>query len=306
MNEINSDKVRDERRALLNANFREFQQYLAKVRHFVANQKFDMAAIYGTVAAYQAANAHCGIFASANLERALREVSSHTIGSYPDRGPHCRPSVHEHVLHVATDAQPIGGLARMLWRWIEQDSERRHSVVLTRQSNLPVPNSLLQAVQQRGGSIHFLDAVIGGLLHRARKLRKMSRRYDYVVLHIWPGDVTAFLAFATSDRCPPVIYVNHADHHFWLGVSVSDVVANLRQSGVELSAQRRGVEISRNTLLPTLLLPVKRTLSKSEAKLRLGFDPDQVLLLSVARRIKYASRTGTNFLDIHSADLATA
>jgi hypothetical protein len=106
-------------------------------------------------------------------------------------------------------------------------------------------------------------------------------------LHTNPDDVIPVLAFARRKAMPPVVYLDHADQLFWLGVSITDVLASLRESGARLAQARRGIEASRISLLPIALSPFQRTLSRPQAKHNLGLAADDVLILSVARPHKY-------------------
>ena len=59
------------------------------------------------------------------------------------------------------------------------------------------------------------------------------------------------LAFADK-RCPPVALLNHADHIFWLGSTISDLIINQRDIGKVLSEERRFAR--HNTVLPIPLM----------------------------------------------------
>jgi Glycosyl transferases group 1 len=98
---------------------------------------------------------------------------------------------------------------------------------------------------------------------------------------------------------PPVLFLNHADHLFWLGPSVSHMVINPRDAAADISVFRRGVEHRRNFLLPTIVDSTARLRSRRDAKASLGLQSDSILLLSVARQAKYRSLDGVSFADRH-------
>jgi hypothetical protein len=106
-------------------------------------------------------------------------------------------------------------------------------------------------------------------------------------LHCHPFDVVPLLAFADNSKDPPVIFVNHADHVFWISIAVTDTFAQIRQSGLTLSQRRRGIDEERCALLPIPLTPVTRMLTRSQAKRELGISDDVVVLLSIAAKNKY-------------------
>jgi hypothetical protein len=95
-----------------------------------------------------------------------------------------------------------------------------------------------------------------------------------------------------------VLFVNHADHVFWLGTSVADVVVCLRQSGHLIARTRRGIDESRLVDLPIPLNLSQRVMTLKDAKQALGIAPDHVVLLTVAAEYKFESRRSPGFLDL--------
>ncbi len=287
----------EEDRILLQQNFQEFRQLVSQTKEFVQQGQYDMAAIYGAIAAEYACIKHPGLFASSELEQVLMTIGQRAIPTNINRISGFSKS--KKILHVATYVASIGGHSRMIWRWINQDKERSHSVVLTRQVN-KVPKLLSDAVSNSQGKIYFLnESINSSLIYSSKKLRKIAREADLVVLHIYSQDVIPMIAFANNQELPPIIYINLADHLFWLGVGISNVVANLRESGMRLSQERRGIEKNRNLLLPIILEPTQRFLSPVEAKQQIGIAQDCVLILSIARSEKYKTIDGINFADRH-------
>jgi len=187
----------------------------------------------------------------------------------------------------------------MVWRWMGVDRERRHSVAVTRQVGRPVPAELVAAAEATGGEVTVLSDKPGTLLTWARDLHDIAACNDIVVLHVDPEDVIPAVAFADRSGLPPVLYLNHADHLFWLGVGFADLVVNLRRSGHQLSPERRGVTQERNAFIPIALGERPRTLSRADAKALLGLPPDTVLLSTIARAVKfeYRSDTGDSYVD---------
>ena len=188
----------------------------------------------------------------------------------------------------------IDGLNRHVRRWIETDVGRVHSLAVTWHDAAHVPADIVEAVAARGGRLTCLDAL--STAARARALRRLAMDADTVVLHVETSDATPLLALGDGSR-PPTILVNHADNVFWLGVGVADAVASLRESGLRLAHERRGVARDRNVLLPTILPERTRTLTREEAKQRLDLDPGALVLLSIARGVKFVPLAG--FVDAH-------
>jgi hypothetical protein len=145
--------------------------------------------------------------------------------------------------------------------------------------------------------LYQVDSNIGGLIYRAKTLQQLASRYDVIVLHIHPYDVVPIIALSQKVDRPPVIFMNHADHVYWLGVSISDIVAHFRTSGLRLSMARRTIDHKRCAILPIPIPPADRRMSQSEAKRKLNLSDTDVVLLSIASAYKYKGRSTISFLD---------
>ena len=261
----NLTRWRSTGRTLVANHFAEFQQLTRAAETLAATKCYgEAAAASRELAATYAVLWHTGQFTSVYLDDTIRTIGRSAI-------PFVTASPIEHkarrrplVLHVATKVADIGGQVRMMWRWIARDTENMHSVALTRQ-NQPVPQRLDQAVERAGGRIHQINRTIGGLLIWARKLQTLMQAADIIVLHVDTSDVIPFLALAGMRSPPPVAFLNHSDHIFWVGASFVDFIINTRESGLALSAHRRGIPPERNLLLPLCLEPMHRTKSRKES-----------------------------------------
>jgi glycosyltransferase involved in cell wall biosynthesis len=290
---------REEGRELIPQHYQEFRRLLAQANSFAADRKYVLAAVHAQMAALYAFWRHSGLFVSSELEQILWTIGRETMPIYP-RENNLLLQKQRQILHVASAVHGIGGLSRMIWRWIQQDTQSSHSLVLTQQTSTYVPSILKDAVLGSGGKIISLnETTVGGILAWAKRLRKIAALADIVVLHTWPDDAIPVIAFANKEQTPPILLLDHADHGFWMGASISDIVVNLRSSGMNLSKQRRGIEPDRITLLPIILPLLERELSQQQAKQKLGFDPDSILLLSIARAPKYKTIDQINFADAH-------
>lgn len=260
------------------------------VRHYA--QQGDTERVLG--AAMLAANyawwAPVGLLSDHRLERAVvhavRGPGSVTVDGNRREG---------RVLHVLSEAYSIGGHTRLAWRWIGRD-ERTSDVVLTNQHG-PVPAALTESVHASGGALIDLRSTAHGLLDRARALREHMDRADVVVLHVHPYDAVALAAANLPGVRPPVLYENHADLSFWLGVAGADLLCDLRPAVRALDVDLRGVPEERIAVLP---MPVDEMPSTGAADLRrrLGIRPDAVVALTVSDDWKVASSGGRGLHDV--------
>jgi glycosyltransferase involved in cell wall biosynthesis len=280
------------------ANAAEFRRLVGEAQRYAAEGDDEIAALFCETAAIFAISNHGGFFSSPELER--------TIGALARRLPldkrrrPARPSrdMPQTVLHVGTDMYAIGGGSRLVWRWMAGDRTRQHSVAVTRQRARTFPQVLIDAVARSGGTLHDLRDAGSGFMQRAARLAAIASYFDIVVLHT-ECDIVPLLAFARPERSPPTLFVDHGDHKFRLGIASSSVVASLRESGMRLAQRRGDVHPARNALLPTLVEPAARRLSRPDAKRQLGFQEDDVVILCVARKIKFKAMGSLSFAGLH-------
>jgi len=283
--------------ARLRHNYQEFRSLRSEAERCLRAGDLNSAAAYVEAAVTLARKRHCGFYRSEPLEQILTEIARRTLAAKVEAARPARTKI-DRVLHVATVLNEVGGLTRMMRRWIAADEGRHHSLALLRHPGAP-PSSVRQAVGARGGQIHMIGATRGGPVEWASALRKLSLDFDLVVLHVSNEDPTPGIAFADERNRPPVVLVNHADHAFWIGLSVCDLIASSRVSGERLVVERRGIPAQRHVTLPIQIdLPMRRH-SRAEARAKLGLPAGGPLLVSVARGVKYRSMGGVSFADMH-------
>ena len=145
--------------------------------------------------------------------------------------------------------------------------------------------------KKREGKLIQLEEA--GPVEQALALRALAAEYDQVVLHVHMQDIIPLLAFGRKDFPRPVIFYNHADHLFWLGVSIADLVVNFRQLSVILSEEARGAKV--NAWLP---LPISCPATEDTDALRknLNIPKDAKIILSVGSPYKFRPINEMNFL----------
>ena len=240
---------RQQGRAQVTAHADELATLIAPLAPLIGATKYPEAAAALQLAADYAVLWHSGIFTCAALEAGMRAIGRAVLPVTALNRSARHPEERLKILHVASRVASIGGMSRMMWRWIAADSRSMHSVALTRQHER-IPENLRHAVVQSGGHIHCVNRTVGGLLAWARMLQRPLAEADLIVLHVYNFDVIPFLALAGMQPRPKVVFVNHADHVFWIGASFIDLVVNTRRSGHRLCIERRCIPEDRNALLP--------------------------------------------------------
>jgi hypothetical protein len=273
-----------------------FRELLEEAKALARAGDYAYAASWCAIAATQAFYEHGGIFASPELEWLIDEIGQAALGAATIPRGTAPGESPRRILHVATAVQTVGGHSRTLWRWIATDRTRVHSVALVQQRR-PVPGQLVDAVRASAGRIHILSDRTDNILKPARNLRTAAAGADLIVLHIGCKDIVPLLAFSGLSGRPLIALVDHSDHAFWVGASIADVVISLRGTGRALACKRRGLDPARSALLPIPLGRIERNLSRQEARKRLGLGEDGLLLVSVARSVKYRTVDGTTYAD---------
>lgn len=233
---------------------------------------------------------HPGVFAAPELDRMVADIG----GRLP--AATARPSIERvDVVHVVSQIYATGGPTQAIACWLDEDSERRHAVVLTQQGASPIPAKITDRVA--ASRLVDLGAGSGDLLRRGARLRALMDRADLVVLHTHPHDVIAMLALGGRPR-PGVITVNHADHVFWLGTAVPGVVFHMRNSGRDLAHARRGIGPDHSVVMARPLNIHERRVSRDSAKAQLDLPTDAFLVVTCADGAKYRQAVQPAFLDL--------
>jgi len=196
------------------------------------------------------------------------------------------------ILHIATRVSKIGGHTRLINNWIKQDTHSSHSLVIVNQTNLEVPEWIDKSISKSGGKLILIPPNIS-LLLKAKLLRELSNsNIDLIILHHHPNDIVPVVAFSVKN-CPPVAIQNHADHVFWLGSSIGDIVINIRKSGQSISVNRR--HLPKNFLLPIPIDIKPPPITKESARKQLNIKQNDILLLSIGMPYKFIPSGNLNF-----------
>lgn len=264
------------------------------------------AVAWASVAAEHAWAFHPGYFYYDRLERLLLQIAAdlpkhngHVANLWP------RPAGESRrVLHVATTAYQVGGHAKIIERWAKysslEGSRETHSLVITAQGQQPLSSGLIDAIGSTGGGTLTIEP--GSLLDQAAYLRALSEGADCLILHTHPHDPLPLLALGIPGG-PPVYLMNATDHVFWLGISIADLVLDIRPSGQKCSIERRGAR--RSEILPIPLFANEGTQAeRSSSQEMLGLPPEACVLLTIASAYKYAPVAEWNFVELVGEVLA--
>jgi hypothetical protein len=201
-----------------------------------------------------------------------------------------------HFLHVMTTAYERGGHTRVVSRWIETCAQHappeQHSILISRQWNDTLPPWLARSARRNGGELFQLPP-LPSWLQTAAEIRAKSLEFDVIILHTHPNDPLPNLAFYDHPR--PVIFFNHADHVFTLGMDVARVIANIRPMGYDLALRFRA-QSPRKVMLPIPLLDDRPfPWDKADARKKLGLPVDAPIALTIGEPYKFRPALGYSF-----------
>lgn len=251
-------------------------------------KKYNDGLAFYQIAANIAWKSHCGFFENLSLENRLIDVSR-SIFHPPHKKEHSKSNK---VLHILNQVYPIGGHTRVVWNWISRDKNHQHSVLLLDQDCLPIPDTLIKAVFNSGGEIIKLNTI--ELVEKSREILNISINYSKIILHIHPYDVSVITALA-SNNYSSVVFFNHADHVFWMGSSISNLIACIRAGAISFCSNLRGIPKKSCSILPIPLDKVDVKESENDLSL---IKNDRVVLLSIASSYKFTPYKSIDFCKI--------
>jgi len=257
----------------------------------------ERAACWAYIAAGTATRFGLSHLCSAPLEALLSRLGA-ALPAVGGGGRRPNPAGRQRWLHVMSESYPIGGHTALARRWMTLSPfGERHSLVLTFQASSAVEPKLAEAVRRSEGTLHSVSDRLS-FLERASALRQLAwEEADVVVAHVHTWDVVPALAFAVPGG-PPVLLVNHADHSFWVGGAIADLVVDIRDSGAALTKSLRGAR-------GTVVLPIPLEdcgASRPDRTAAAGQLPDPSVLgrgpvlLTIGAARKYQATARLDFL----------
>jgi len=195
------------------------------------------------------------------------------------------------VLHIATSIYSVGGHSRVIMNWAKMDTESEHSIILTEQT-ISIDETFKKDFVELF-NFYFEQKKDDSILNKAIELRQIviEEKFDLVILHTHFNDVIPVIAFS-HDEIPPIALFNHANHTFWLGISISDFVIDFAEESEFYSKKYRGVK---NTFLLPIPIGEQPKLKTKRESLK-----KKKVLASMATEGKYKPYKDLDFLKFYS------
>lgn len=267
--------------SMLRHNDDIFQRLLDRAERRVRARRYSSALAWCRLASSFAMTNATTCLRSKRLEEVIDRIAKHALPASRIRSS--VPGARRKVLHVLTEASEIGGLTRLVARWIRRDCESVSSVVITRQNN--VIESLATAVGASGGFAMALGD--GDALERAARLRQLGDEVDIIVCHLQPDDPVVAAAFGRNYSGAPAAVFNHADHLFMVAPTRATLFVDFRSVGTTLTREARGYTPEVTHVLPLLVPSDASTAQRRDFRASLDIGPDAIVVLTVSRAVKY-------------------
>lgn len=197
------------------------------------------------------------------------------------------------VLHICSEISISGGHSKLIYNWIKNDNSKTHTVLSTRQSVEEIRDISNFYISDKL-NIEHLSVKSSSKIESAKLLHnELLKNYDIIILHIHPDETLTNIVLSSASIVTPVYFVNHADHAFWLGTSISDFILQIRESNITLDAVRRDININRQFFLP---IPVENNFKNDEILEGDCAGNNFINLLSTGNAYKYKPTKNYNFL----------
>lgn len=235
-----------------------------------------------------------GRYSDEFLEKEVIKISN-TIHSF-------RSSQEEKntTLHVVSHVEEAGGHNYLILNWIRFDASKKHSMVLTKQYNYPIPEFLTDSITASGGRIYNLKN--DDRIRQAKQLLEIASGYEKIIVHSHPDDALPLLAFSNHRWTKPIYIMNQANFAFNIWVSIADMVLDIAKADQHLSLKYRGCNRSEVLRIPIEEKKTNRNIL-SEEKRKVILDKYDLpmgckIITSMARDIKYTPVEKHNFQDV--------
>ncbi len=194
------------------------------------------------------ATIHCGRFTCIDLENEIKKCAD-----YFPKQTYTFINKSKTILHIATSLNETGGHTKLFENYLFNLIDFKHDLFLTKKDEIP----------KRIKENNLLDTIISPKAHHKDKeiidnLASIACNYDFVFLHINQYDYIPIIANELN-KFKKTIFINHSDHTFWLGTTITDICINFRPFGDNLTLKRRNIK--RTLILP---LPIKFQINPCE------------------------------------------
>lgn len=251
------------------------------------NQKLKIARYYAT---YCWQN-RTGIFQDIEFEKELGKISF----EYRLNTDYIPIINNKKTLHIATEVHSSGGHTRVIDNWLKFENISQDLLIINSEKS-QIEDWLKNTLFSINGKLILLQSK--NILEKAKELFEKAKDYERIILHIHPDDIIPILAFSNSEIISKIYFYNHADHVFWLGITINKCVLDLTSEGRELSLKKRGVINSEILSIPLEEKSRKnKVVNKEEIYKLYSISKNSKVIFSMATEYKYNTVLKYNFFE---------
>jgi len=198
------------------------------------------------------------------------------------------------LLHVYTNLNGTGGHSLLSKNWINRSNDFTNHTILILQKSKNKPTWLKELLSDKVNLIDLSDET--NLINKSLKLRQLASEYTAIILYTHMVDIVPVIAFGLKTFYRPIIYFNHADHLFWIGGSISDLVIENRHYGENITHKYRN--LNNTQILPIPINIENKKIEKFKAREILGIDKNIKVFLTIASSYKYKQKNKYPMIDL--------
>lgn len=232
-----------------------------------------------------------GFFQDLNFEKELGKISlKYEINTFEIKN-----TCNGRTLHIATEVYSSGGHTRVINNWINFEKKDQDLLIINSEKS-QIESWLKKTLKESAGKIILLQQ--NSVLEKAKELFNIAQNYKRIILHIHPNDIIPILAFSNSSIIEKIYFYNHADHTFWLGVTINKCVLDLTSKGKELSLKKRGIINSEILSIPLEEKSSRNKVVDSNKIYELyNIEKNNKIIFSMATERKYNTILDYNFFE---------
>lgn len=189
--------------------------------------------------------------------------------------------IKKEVLHIITEGYSNGGHTLLMENLAEMH-DKKPDLLVTRK----IQHHAKERIKEKFEDIYNLSGKSS--IEKIRHAVMLISKYKKVVLHIHANDIITVIAcgIIKRERKISVYFVNHADHAFTLGSSISDIYFVLSTYGQKLNSKKN---ISGNFSFLGIPIKKKNKVAKIHAE---TYTNSEISFYSAGSGIKYTPYNG--------------
>lgn len=171
-----------------------------------------------------------GVFSLPDFEKKVTEKFNFLVDDYKVK---YKGSIYKDPVFVVTEAFNVGGHTRLMER-LATFMPNKPNLIITR----PIANEVISRLSDFFKNLILCSsAEVNSDVEHVKKILEEMLSYDSVILNIHPDDIHSVIACSLAKKINynfKVYFVNHADHVFSFGQTISDVWFEISSSGKKL------------------------------------------------------------------------